>query len=178
MPSENPNPSNLELITQHQRALYGYIYSLVFSNDIADEVLQETNIVLCRKLNEFDSNRASFLTWACKIAYFETLRIRRNASREKLASVNDSLLEELSSRALDKASSANVRLPVLRECMQELPDNQREILDRRYSSGGSVAAIADMLNRTSASVSVTLHRIRRRLHACVESKLNSQEDLR
>ena len=28
---ENPNPEALELIAQHQRALYGYIYSLVFS---------------------------------------------------------------------------------------------------------------------------------------------------
>lgn len=174
MSPQNPDPAALELIAQSQRALYGYIYSLVFSHDIADDVLQETNVVLCRKIDEFDG-RAKFLTWACRIAYLETLAHRKRASRNKLVPVDESLLEQLSARALDQASTANVRLPLLRECMDELPDDQRALMDQRYSPGGSVRVLAEAQGRTPASTSVTLSRIRRRLFKCIERKLAAEE---
>ena len=41
MSPTNPSPEAFEVITQNQRAIYGYIYSLVFSPDAADENTSE-----------------------------------------------------------------------------------------------------------------------------------------
>ncbi|MCG8583857.1 MAG: sigma-70 family RNA polymerase sigma factor [Pirellulales bacterium] len=173
---QNPDPRALELITQHQRALYGYIYSLVFSENAADVILQETNLVLCRKVHEFDPDgQATFLTWACRIAYLETLAYRGRVRRDKLVMADDDLLERLSARALDTATEADVRLPLLRECVDELSSEQRQLIEDRYGTDVSVAALAKARGRSEGSISVTIHRIRRRLFDCIERKLASSE---
>src|SRR5262249_34593919 len=52
-----------------QRPLYAYIRSLLGPWGDAEDILQEVNVVLCRKAHEYDG-RGQFLTWACRVAYF------------------------------------------------------------------------------------------------------------
>ena len=174
MAPKNPDPDALELIAQSQRPLYGYICSLVYSQDAADDILQETNVVLCRRIHEFDG-RVKFLTWACGIAYHKVLAHRRRSSRDRLTFADDSTLEQLSALALDESSAADMRLRLLRECKGELPASQQEMLDHRYGPNGSVEGLAKGLGRSPSSVSVTLHRIRRRISKCIEEKLACED---
>ena len=51
-----------------QARLYGYIATLVPSRADADELFQQTSLVLWRKHEEFDPSR-DFLRWACGIAH-------------------------------------------------------------------------------------------------------------
>ena len=159
----------MELITRSQRAIYGYIYSLVGSRDLADEILQETNVVLCRKIDEFDG-RVKFTTWACRVAYFELLRKRKAAVRDKLTFMDDALLDALAGQAMELADRESDFLPLLRECMQELPAQSRSMIERRYESGGSVQAITQATGRSAGSVRVALHRIRNALMNCIQQK--------
>ena len=168
--SPTNNPEDFEEITQNQRAIYGYIYSLVFSRDAADEVLQETNVVLCEKIQEF-AGRSEFLTWACSIAHNQVLAYRTRKQRDRLTPTVPSALEQLSNRALGQCSGASVRLQMLRECKEELTVAEREMIESRYSPDGSVEGIAEGLGRSPSSVSVSLHRIRHRLYECIKGKV-------
>ena len=41
-------------LTSIQKSLYGYILSLLPNRSDAEDVLQETNLILCKKATEFD----------------------------------------------------------------------------------------------------------------------------
>ena len=41
------------LMTQHQRRIFGYLYTLVPDRHDAEDLLQETSLVICEKFHEF-----------------------------------------------------------------------------------------------------------------------------
>jgi len=45
---------HLEQFVNCQRSLYSFIFSLAGSSEAADEILQETNLLVCKKINQFD----------------------------------------------------------------------------------------------------------------------------
>ncbi len=53
----------VKLLTAHQRDLYTYINTLLAGDFATADVLQDTNLDLWRRLEEFDFNRP-FLPWA------------------------------------------------------------------------------------------------------------------
>ncbi len=70
-------------LARHQTQLFGYIYSLVRDLDDADDLFQQTSLVLWDKFDQFDPSR-SFVGWACGVARFEVLNFLRTRSRNRL----------------------------------------------------------------------------------------------
>lgn len=161
----------LDLITKSQRALYGYIFSLVASRELADEILQDTNVVLCRKIGEFDGS-VKFTTWACRVAYFEVLAQRKSQHRRREQLVDGELLEQIAAEAAQATADADDRIAAMRRCVDALPQHSREMIDLRYEPGGSVKLVAERFGRSVDGVRVTLHRIRRILLECIERSLS------
>ena len=64
-----------QLLATCQRRVFVYLLSLLHNAADAEEVLQETNLVLWRKFDEFEPG-THFDHWACRIAYFEALKFR------------------------------------------------------------------------------------------------------
>ena len=55
------------LVDEHQGRLKGYILSLVFDPHAASDILQETNLILCRKADKFEAG-TNFRAWAFRVA--------------------------------------------------------------------------------------------------------------
>ena len=53
-----------DYLRQHQSQLFGYIHSLVRDLNDADDLFQQTTVILWNKFAEFDRRR-SFVAWAC-----------------------------------------------------------------------------------------------------------------
>ena len=70
----------LELLTQHDRALGVYVYSLVPRTADADDILQQTKMILWRCFDQFESG-TNFLAWARKTAFHQILTYRRQNVR-------------------------------------------------------------------------------------------------
>ena len=66
----------MQLLTGTQSRLYAYICSLIGGAAGARDVLQETNLVLWDKAQEYDPARP-FLPWAYRIAYLQVLAYRK-----------------------------------------------------------------------------------------------------
>ena len=62
----------VQLITEHQGAMLGYITSLIPLVDGKSDVLQESNMVLWNKRDEFVIG-TYFKGWSFKIAYLQTI---------------------------------------------------------------------------------------------------------
>lgn len=161
----------VERMTRHQRELYGFILSLTGRPADAEDVLQETNIVLWRKVDEYDPARP-FMTWACRIAHFQVLAYLKRVQRDRLAFLDERLLSSIAEIAARYAEQPDRRLQALRECLEQLPEHSRALIRQRYFSGQGVQNIAEALGRSAGAVSVALHRARSALLACIEKKLH------
>ena len=71
------------LLTRHQRQIFSYIYVLVPKRADAEDLLQETSLVICEKFNEFKEG-TDFVAWACQIAYWRVRYSRQKFARSKV----------------------------------------------------------------------------------------------
>lgn len=157
------------LIARHQPDIHRYVLSLLPDRMLADDVVQETNLVLWRKAAEYDPDK-SFLPWALTIAWYQVKAARRDSRRDRHV-FNDSLVEILASEH-PGADSGDADLDAaLEQCLGELPERQRRLILARYAPGASVQDLAAERRQTPTAVSLALMRIRKALETCIERKL-------
>ncbi|MCE9545912.1 MAG: RNA polymerase subunit sigma-70 [Planctomycetia bacterium] len=152
-----------------QARLYAYILSLVLDRNVADEVLQNTNVVLCRKAAEYAS-LGNFPAWACGVARFEVLAHRKLKGRTPLM-FDAELLDCLAEEATQATAGVTNQQRALADCLDELSGKQRDLILDRYRPGGSVKELASKMSRPVGSISQTLYRIRNLLLECIERRL-------
>src|SRR5271155_3247978 len=103
MNTNEHNADMVRLITNAQPTLYRFIRSLLPDANAAQDVLQETNLILWRKSGEFRPE-LNFLGWACSIARFQVLAYRRDCSREHRI-FDQSLFDELAEEAAERLTT-------------------------------------------------------------------------
>ena len=155
----------VQLMTEHQGRLYAYVLSLLGDRDQANDVLQETNLVLWRNAAEFQMG-SNFRAWAFRVAHFQVMAHRQRQLRDRLV-FDDELLAVLDPAAKAIDETYEDRQERLTACLEELPEAQRDLLRQRYAEGLSLQAIADRVRRTANAVAQTLFRVRRVLIECV-----------
>jgi RNA polymerase sigma-70 factor, ECF subfamily len=159
-------------LTEHQARLYGYIHSLVPDLNHADDLYQQTALVLWGKFDDFDRSR-SFFAWACGVARFEAANFVRALARqrrffgEELSLLLIAAHEEMADDELDDRRTA------LGRCVDKLNPADRELLTECYLGLGGVPAAAARRNRSVHGVYNSLRRIRQALHECVTRALRS-----
>ena len=152
--------------------MHAYILALVLDSNFAADILQETNIVLWQKFDQFQRG-TNFFAWAREIARIGVLRHRQKSSA-RIATVDPEVIEQLACRFADDVQSQSVgRKEALDACLKKLQNADRELILARYAPGASVAGIAKQLDRTANSVSQSLCRIRRALLSCTERQMRS-----
>ena len=70
-----PREEFIKLFTRYQRRVFLFILSQVPSPVDAEEIHQETNVIIWRKFDRFELG-TNFLAWACQIANYEVLKYR------------------------------------------------------------------------------------------------------
>ena len=168
----------VQLLTEHQNLLLGFIRTSVSDWFRAKDILQEVNAVIWRKSAEFELG-TNFKSWALHIARFQILSSYRDQQREKLL-FDDEVIAEIASDAeeLDpQGCEQESRLDALEQCVGELPPPQREMLEKRYFSGDGVANLAASLGRSTSAVKMILLRARRSLLECINLKTRNSDAL-
>src|SRR5205085_9397094 len=85
------------LMTRHQRQIFAYIYTLVPDRHDAEDLLQETSLVICEKFDEFTPG-TDFVAWACQIAWWRVRYSRQKFARSKVI-FDDEVLEAVARTA-------------------------------------------------------------------------------
>lgn len=158
----------VEKITSAQQGLFAFILTLVPNISDANDVLQETNLVLCRKRTEYRETE-DFWPWAKTIARYQVLAYLKTQHRNRLR-FGDSLLATLAHEAAAQDMESEVL--AMDHCIQELTPSNREMLQLRYSSELSISEIAGRLGRSVGAIYDALYRIRGQLANCIQRKLN------
>src|SRR5882762_9883212 len=98
--SDALSPEFAAEVAAAQRPLYAYIRSLAGPWAEPDDILQEVNLVLCRKAHEFDGH-GRFLTWACRVAHFQVLAFLKRRQRDKHIYFDEGVLSDLAGGLAD-----------------------------------------------------------------------------
>src|SRR6185295_2857694 len=105
------------LFSGNARRIYGFVMTLVFNHHDAEEVFQNTSVVLWNKFGEFTPG-SNFFAWASRIAYYEVLSLMKQRRRSRTFS--DEALELLASEATTVSEQSSDRYDALEECMGRL----------------------------------------------------------
>ena len=162
----------MRLMTQHQRRIFGYIYTLVPDRHDAEDILQETSVVICEKFAQFQPG-TDFAAWACQIAYWEVRRARQKFARAKVV-FNQEVVDAISETAVELAPEQTARHEALAKCLQKLHARDRELLLTRYEPGSGVELAAQRSGRSLEAAYKALARLRKLLHDCVTNQLSAE----
>lgn len=164
----------VDRITSAQQALFAYILVLLPNIADASDVLQETNLVLWRKRDEFRTE-LDFLPWAKAIARFQVLAILKQQHRRRLR-FSDTLLSQLAEEpAAHETPELESEHVALGDCIDELAPPNQELLRLRYSTDLTLQQIAQQSNRSEGAVRGALYRIRGELADCIRHKMHTKE---
>jgi len=141
---------------------------LVGNREQASDVLQQTNLVLWKKLDDFEPG-TNFMAWAFQIARYQVMAHRQKQGRDR--HVFDDEPVSLVAAAFEKQSGKfDERLTALSQCIQQLPDAGKQLIRRRYGDGWSVKNLAEDLGQTANRLAVRLHRLRATLLECIQRR--------
>ena len=157
----------VQSLIEVQPRLFAYISTLLGDVHDANNVLQETNMTLWQKSDEFKPG-SNFRAWAREIAYFKSLAFVRDSKRDRLI-VNQALIEQYFAQT-DQWDEDERRI-ALRHCVSQLDGRQRRLLRRRYEDGASMKQLAELQGKSEAAVKMNLRRVRESLMSCIQRKL-------
>lgn len=164
-----PDGEFVQLFTHHQRRLFLYILSQLGNPSDAEEVLQETNVVVWSKYTQFRPG-TNFLAWVSQIANFEIMKHRTKKRREKIV-FSDEFLHAVASTSLERSDELERRRTALADCLKRLRPKDRELIEQRYAPGERGTMLAEQIGRPVNSVYQSLGRIRRALLECIERQM-------
>jgi len=159
----------IRIVASHEARLRCYVLSLVPRWADADEIMQEVNVVLWQKFEQFQPD-SNFFAWACQIARFKVRDYRRKKSRERVI-FSDALVDLLADECVAVADRVNDSQTALDSCLRKLNPEQRQLIALRYNEDASINQIASSLGRTVGAIYKALERTHQLLHECIKRRL-------
>ncbi len=172
-PGAPPSNAKVEqfaaLLATCQRKVFLFVMGLLHHPADAEEVLQETNLVLWRKFDQYEQG-TDFVAWACRIARFEVLKLREKKGRQERL-FSSEFIEALAAEAENTLNQVDARREALAGCLQKLAERDRQLLMDRYRPGATTRSVAEALGRSVQGTRKSLHRIRTTLLECIQRTL-------
>lgn len=150
------------LIKKHQQRLFSFIYSKVKDRDVTDDIFQDTFIKVIKTLKKGNYNEeGKFLPWVMRIAH--NLIIDYFRKNNRMPSFKNSDEFDIFSIISDDSLNAEKQIiqeqifDDVRELINELPEEQKEVLLMRMYRDMSFKEISD---QTGVSINTALGRMR------------------
>ena len=153
----------------HQDRVYGYIVTMLPHRPDAEDVFQQTSLILWQKWEQFDASR-DFVAWACGVAHNEVRNFLRRRNHDRVL-LSEKMMHDLADLRIEAQPMLEERRNAMVDCVKKLDFLCREMLERCYAAGASMKAVARQFRMTPNALYLRLRRIRRDLLECVERNL-------
>ncbi len=150
------------LIKRHQQRLYSFIYSKVQNRDTTEDIFQDTFIKVIKTLKKGRYNEeGKFLPWVMRISHNLIIDFFRKNNRMPTFNNTDdfdifSVLTDGALNAENKIIKEQI-LSDVRDLVEELPEEQKEVLKMRIYNDMSFNEISE---NTGVSINTALGRMR------------------
>lgn len=145
------------LFVHYADGVHRYVTSLVRDHHEAEDITQNVFAKLMTAIDRYEEREVPFEAWI--------LRVARNAALDHLRSRRAIPTEEVRVTDTGRSQIRMDRAQALRDALEGLPSDQREVLILRHIAGFSPPEIADALDKTESAVHGLHHRGRKTLQA-------------
>jgi RNA polymerase sigma factor (sigma-70 family) len=151
------------LISRYKNKVFTYILVNVKNHHLAEDIFQDTFIKVVRSLNTGSyTDNGKFISWVMRIAHNLIIDHYRREKNMSMVSRDNSTVDLFNS---PKFSDQNIEemmineqiLNDVRDLIEELPDDQKQVVLMRHYLGLSFKEIAD---QTGVSINTALGRMR------------------
>jgi RNA polymerase sigma-70 factor, ECF subfamily len=138
------------LYVRYAHDVYGYIHSIVRDPHEAEDITQSLFTKLLGKIQRYEQRDVPFSAWV--------LRVARNAALDHLRARRQIPFEQVRTTDEGRDEQQFDRYNSLREALDRLPREQREVLVLRHVVGLSPVEIARRMNKTESAIHGLHHR--------------------
>lgn len=161
-------------LTRVQPMMRRYVLAAVLDHAAMEEVVQETNLALWRKMAAYDDSR-DFAPWAMQFAKMQVMAYRKRCGSGRVVPLDDRILDQLAEEAPGVLDGEEERLSRLEECLKRLGGHARRLLELRYTEGLTVRSISLDIGKSEGSLQQAFFKIRRQLRECIERSSKQSE---
>ncbi|HEX5062871.1 MAG TPA: sigma-70 family RNA polymerase sigma factor [Kofleriaceae bacterium] len=155
------------LVRRHNQRLYRAARAIMKSDDEAEDIVQQAWLEVFRNLTQFRGD-AAFTTWATRIAVNAAITHARK--RPIIAEVPETIADAKPDEDVERAELGKV----LEECLELLPQGNREVMVLRDVLELDTAETATLLGLSEEAVRVRLHRARAAVAAELTERMISK----
>ncbi|MEO5916224.1 MAG: sigma-70 family RNA polymerase sigma factor [Luteolibacter sp.] len=165
----------MKLLTDHQAMIRAFVISLLPGAAGTDDVIQETNVVLWTKREEFTLG-TNFRAWVLTIARFQVMKHQRTLKQRRWVALEDDVADMLAEdfELLPDPDFAQKRISALNTCIRQMRSVDRELLLERYWHKTRLDDFATLHERSSSGLKVQLFRLRAALKRCINGHLERE----
>lgn len=155
-----------ELMNRHQSKVYSYIYSMIGSAGVADDIFQETFTKVITKMDDTYNEQGKWIAWVMRIAHNATIdHIRKqkrfvdvssNYDKESNTDFYDRLPDEDLVSAQEQLEKDEAKESLMKH-IADLPEEQRQVVMLRHYYEMPFKEIAEL---TNVSINTALGRMR------------------
>ncbi|MDC7788965.1 sigma-70 family RNA polymerase sigma factor [Rhodoplanes sp. TEM] len=149
------------LFSRHHVRVYRFVLRIVGSQTVAEDLIGEVFLDVWRQADRFEG-RSAVSTWLLAIARFKALSAVRRRSDEALDDEAAAAIEDPSDDP-EIAMQKKDKGAVLRQCLQSLSPEHREIIDLVYYHEKSVEEVASIVGIPENTVKTRMFYARKKL---------------
>jgi RNA polymerase sigma-70 factor (ECF subfamily) len=142
------------LFARHHVRVYRFVLRLVRNEATAEDLISEVFLDVWRQAGKFEG-RAAVSTWMLSIARFKALSALRKRPEAEL---DDETAEQIEDQSDDPEKSSQ-----LRQALEKLSNDHREIVDLVYYHEKSVEEVAGIIGIPEATVKTRMFYARKKL---------------
>jgi RNA polymerase sigma-70 factor (ECF subfamily) len=160
----------LRMFLPVQPNLRAFVGSLVRNRQAREDLLQDIALTLWEKMSEYDEG-ASFSAWARAIAANKVRQHWDKVGRRPVC-FSPEVVQAISDAFATVDKHPTDAADALAQCLKEVPDKLRRLLELRYNDSHSIKEIASIVGGAEVAIYKALARLRGRLRECVERRLS------
>ena len=158
-----------ELVKRHQELVFSLSFKLTGNRELANDVAQEAFIRAWKAIGKFRGD-STFGTWIYRITVNTAWTLRKKAKKHYSLNIEDTQEPVVVDEKKDPelvAINSDLSL-VLRKALNQIPLEQRIIVELKNIEGRSHKEIADYLDISITAAKVRLHRAHQKLRNILE----------
>ncbi len=142
------------IFDRHSAAAFSLAYRMCGRRSAAEDIVQDAFLSLWRSSSGYDAGRGSVRSWVLSVVHNRAIDVfRRHGSRDSRDVPDDGIAERLPSPdATDLEVERRDDARQVRTALEELPPDQRQVIELAYFGGFTHTQIAEMLELPPGTV--------------------------
>ena len=134
-----------EIYTRFSQVVYNLSYKVLNNKNDSEEVVQEVFVQLWNKAANYDNVRGAVSTWIMNITRSRAIDKHRSLKNVRNTSfLNNDILDVLAPKSFIAEDIAE-RKKIIKNALDQIPVEQREVIDKVYFEGATHIEAAEIL---------------------------------